>query len=83
MQVIADQIEFCWIHLRGIGALENSLWAYDGRGLRVWLDALAIENSTSTAQPDLGRVRESVNIPLDFYPLCQFSTLWIQYQCAQ
>ncbi|KAF4605560.1 hypothetical protein EYR40_004346 [Pleurotus pulmonarius] len=70
MQIFADRIEFCWTHLRGIGALENSLWGYDGQGMRVWLNALAIESrvtdSPSTAPAS---VKESVNIPLDFYPL--------------
>lgn len=65
MQIFADRIEFCWIHLRGIGALENSLWGYDGRGLRVWLNALTMETPSSTPH----RIKESVNIPLDFYPL--------------
>ncbi|KAJ4499110.1 RIC1-domain-containing protein [Lentinula lateritia] len=32
MQIFAERVEFCWIHLRGIAALENSLWAFDGRG---------------------------------------------------
>lgn len=68
MQILADRVEFCWIHLRGIGALENSLWGYDGRGLRVWLNALAIE-APKTAS---GTVKESVNISLDFYPLCGY-----------
>lgn len=70
MQILADRIEFCWIHLRGIGALENSLWGYDGRGIRVWLDALTIEAVTIDEKRDAYvRVNESVNIPLDFYPL--------------
>lgn len=69
MQIFADRIEFCWIHLRGIGALENSLWGYDGHGMRVWLNALAIESSLSTQVPQ--SVKESVNIPLHFYPLCR------------
>lgn len=74
MQIFADRIEFCWIHLRGIGILENSLWGYDGQGIRVWLNALAIESPSS---PDEGpqSVKESVNIPLDFYPLCKFLRL--------
>ncbi|KAH7915124.1 RIC1-domain-containing protein [Hygrophoropsis aurantiaca] len=68
MQIFADRIEFCWIHLRGIGALENSLWGYDGQGIRVWLNALAIESDSSVKRgPNC--VKESVNIPLDFYPL--------------
>ncbi|KAJ6626842.1 RIC1-domain-containing protein [Mycena sp. CBHHK59/15] len=70
MQIFADRIEFCWIHLRGINALENSLWAYDGQGIRVWLNALAIEAprlDDPNEAPDT--VKESVNIPLDFYPL--------------
>lgn len=73
MQIFADRIEFCWIHLRGIGTLENSLWGYDGQGIRVWLNALAIETPQSP-NPDVDapeNVKESVNIPLDFYPLCE------------
>lgn len=75
MQIFADRIEFCWIHLRGITALENSLWAYDGQGMRVWLNALTIEppqgdvvKDNEVQQQD---IKESVNIPLDFYPLCK------------
>jgi hypothetical protein len=73
MQIFADGIEFCWIHLRGIGALENSLWGYDGKGIRVWLNALAIETppADDPTHPSES-VKESVNIPLDFYPLCEF-----------
>ena len=72
MQILADRIEFCWIHLRGVGALENSLWGYDGRGIRVWLDALTIEAVAIDEKRDAYvRVNESVNIPLDFYPLCK------------
>ncbi|KAF9015469.1 RIC1-domain-containing protein [Cyathus striatus] len=33
MQIFAERIEFCWIHLRGIGSLENSLWAYDSQAV--------------------------------------------------
>ncbi|KIJ68689.1 hypothetical protein HYDPIDRAFT_179745 [Hydnomerulius pinastri MD-312] len=68
MQIFADRIEFCWIHLRGIGALENSLWGYDGQGIRVWLNALAIESPSSPDEAPQS-VKESANIPLDFYPL--------------
>ena len=79
LQIFADRIEFCWIHLRGIGALENSLWAYDGQGIRVWLSALSIEapmQDNSSNPPD--NVKESVNIPLDFYPLCRLTcTLYL------
>ena len=72
IQVFADRIEFCWIHLRGIGALENSLWAYDGDGMRVWLNALSMDSpQLSDASPE--NVKESVKIPLDFYPLCESS----------
>ena len=74
MQILADRIEFCWIHLRGIGALENSLWGYDGQSIRVWLDALAIEAPSPTEEdhevPEF--VKESVNIPLEFYPMCKY-----------
>ncbi|KAF5375289.1 hypothetical protein D9758_000014 [Tetrapyrgos nigripes] len=67
MQIFADRVEFCWIHLRGITSLENSLWAFDGKGIRVWLNALAIEAPNSAV--DGASVKESVNIPLEFYPL--------------
>ncbi|KAG6844276.1 hypothetical protein H0H87_008225 [Tephrocybe sp. NHM501043] len=71
MQIFADRIEFCWIHLRGIGTLENSLWGYDGQGIRVWLNALAIEapQQRESDEDEPENVKESVNIPLDFYPL--------------
>ena len=71
MQIFADRIEFCWTHLRGIGALENSLWAYDGQGIRVWLNALAIEAPAVAGDEVSSSVKESVTIPLDFYPLCE------------
>ena len=75
MQILADRIEFCWIHLRGIGTLENSLWGYDGRGIRLWLDALTIEAVAVDPQSDTYEsVQESVNIPLNFYPLCECKT---------
>lgn len=70
IQVFADRVEFCWIHLRGIGALENSLWAYDGDGMRVWLNALSMESPPDVSPEN---VKESVKISLDFYPLCEFS----------
>ena len=70
IQVFADRIEFCWIHLRGIGALENSLWAYDGDGMRVWLNALSMESPPDVSPEN---VKESVKISLDFYPLCESS----------
>ncbi|KAI5123710.1 hypothetical protein M0805_000304 [Coniferiporia weirii] len=68
MRVLADRIEFCWIHLRGIGSLENSLWGYDGRGIRVWLNALSLDSHPDPNCPS-DAVQESVNIPLEFYPL--------------
>ncbi len=72
MQIFADRIEFCWIHLRGIGALENSLWGYDGQSMRVWLNALSIEAPAHDSPGDILQksVKENVSIPLDFYPLC-------------
>lgn len=88
LQVLADRVESYWTHLAGIGTLENSLWAWDGERLRVWLDALTVDRveSASTSsnngrevEPGVvggggyKRVGESVSIPLDFYPLCRFS----------
>ena len=70
IQVFADRVEFCWIHLRGIGALENSLWAYDGDEMRVWLNALSMESPPDVSPEN---VKESVKISLDFYPLCESS----------
>ncbi len=71
LQLLSDRIEFCWIHLRGIGALENSLWGYDGQNIRVWLNALAIETPDRSVQVQPDHVKESVSIRLDFYPLCE------------
>lgn len=74
IQVLAERIEFCWIHLRGVGALENSLWAYDAQGIRVWLNALNLEQQQHRQQITdtdvVEDVKENVKIPLDFYPLC-------------
>lgn len=74
MQILADRVEFCWIHLRGIGALENSLWGYDGQSLRIWLNALSIEPTKSSPEDDAAdgaslAPKESLSIQLDFYPL--------------
>ncbi|GAA5973403.1 hypothetical protein JCM11641_003115 [Rhodosporidiobolus odoratus] len=70
LQILADHVEFYWTHLRGIGTLENSLWAWDGSKVRIWLDALTIEKVRVDARRDAYEtVKESVAIPLDFYPL--------------
>lgn len=80
LQVLADKIEYYWTHLSGIGTLENSLWGWDGKAIRVWLNALTIESSSVhplpslSAQESLTAVKESVSIPLDFYPLCEDSS---------
>ena len=78
MQILADHIEFCWIHLRGIGSLENSLWGYDGGTLRVWLDALNIDMPQTEERTT---VPESVSMTLDFYPLCKLSRGPIVRRC--
>lgn len=71
MQVLADGIESYWTHLHGVGTLENSLWGWDGSRMRVWLDALTIEHGKESEEGEgYERVRESVGIRLDFYPLC-------------
>lgn len=79
MQILHERIEFCWTHLAGIGALENSLWGFDGNTMRIWLYALAIESSPKT--PIVGDeevdddgdafrgIKESVTLPLMFYPV--------------
>lgn len=75
--MLADKIEFYWTHLSGIGTLENSLWGWDGKTIRVWLNALTIEASAVQHVPSLNSseslsaVKESVAIPLEFYPLCE------------
>lgn len=80
-QVLADRVETYWTHLSGIGTLENSLWAWDGERLRVWLDALTVDRveSGGTKGEERGykRVGESVSIPLDFYPLCEVSFIFV------
>ncbi|GAA5919951.1 hypothetical protein JCM6882_000223 [Rhodosporidiobolus microsporus] len=70
LQILADRVEFYWTHLSGIGTLENSLWAWDGSKVRIWLDALTIEKVRVDARRDAYEtVKESVAIALDFYPL--------------
>ncbi|ORY32121.1 RIC1-domain-containing protein [Naematelia encephala] len=70
MQVLADRIEAYWTHLHGVGTLENSLWGYDGSGMRIWLDALTIEATKVDSVKDAYEsVQESVHLRLDFYPL--------------
>lgn len=72
LQVLADGIESYWTHLQGVGTLENSLWGYDGKRLRVWLDALTIEETkVDSAKDAYETVQESVSLSLDFYPLCE------------
>jgi hypothetical protein len=55
MQILGDRIEYYWTHLQGIGTLENSLWGYDGTGIKLWLDALTIEQ----ARPHNGSLADS------------------------
>lgn len=70
LQILADRVEFYWTHLSGIGTLENSLWAWDGERVRIWLDALTIEKVRVDVRRDAYEtVKESVAIALDFYPL--------------
>ncbi|CAD6885222.1 unnamed protein product [Tilletia laevis] len=52
MQILADRIEYYWTHLQGIGSLENSLWGYDGHGIKLWLDALTIEQAEYVGDED-------------------------------
>lgn len=83
MQILADKIEYYWTHLQGIGTLENSLWGYDGTGIKLWLDALRIPPSGPDEQldsddedeeqeqlPEYKTIESSVSMSLDFYPLC-------------
>ena len=56
--------------MRGVGALENSLWGFDGEALRIWLDALTITSQAETTL-HVDSVVENVRLPLEFYPLCR------------
>lgn len=84
MQILGDQIEYYWTHLQGIQTLENSLWGYDGRGIKVWLNALKIRADSEddgkasvvkarAVENEVKTVRESLNLEIDFYPLCEFN----------
>lgn len=90
MQILGDRIEYYWTHLQGIGTLENSLWGYDGKGIKLWLDALTIEQAEPLYEdedwedngelrddeddrPEYKTIDESLSIPLDFYPLCEYT----------
>ncbi|UZJ55318.1 hypothetical protein CBS101457_004638 [Exobasidium rhododendri] len=53
LQILGDKIEYYWTHLQGIGTLENSLWGYDGHGIKIWLDALTIESAEKRVNPTL------------------------------
>jgi hypothetical protein len=47
--------------------------------MRVWLNALTLEASSDPAsESQNGHVRESVNVPLDFYPLCKFNQVLLR-----
>ena len=85
MQILADQVEFYWTHLQGIGALENSLWGYNGSSIKVWLNALTLDDERRRAiagsttsdsdeaeqEDDIHKtIDESVTLSMDFYPLC-------------
>lgn len=81
MQVLAERIEFYWTHLSGIGTLENSLWGWDGKQIRIWLDALTIEKVKVDARRDAYEsVTESVAIALDFYPLGERPPISSEYR---
>jgi len=46
----------------------------------VWLNALAIETPSSEGQTDAPEsIKESLNIPLDSYPLCEFKLRTIEF----
>lgn len=70
LQILCSHVEFYWTHLSGIGTLENSLWAWDGTMIRIWLERLTIEKVKVDKRRDrYESVLESVGIPLNFYPL--------------
>jgi hypothetical protein len=70
LQILAEQIEFYWTHLSGIGTLENSLWGWNGKEILIWLDALTIEKVRVDEERDTYEsVSESAAIVLEFYPL--------------
>ncbi|GAA98116.1 hypothetical protein E5Q_04799 [Mixia osmundae IAM 14324] len=64
MQILADRIEYYWTHPSGVGALEGSLWAYNGQEVRVWLNIVTRSSGGSESIQN-----DSLSIPLDFYPL--------------
>ncbi|PLW15504.1 hypothetical protein PCANC_15687 [Puccinia coronata f. sp. avenae] len=81
MQILAERVEFYWagrqlIHGQ-LALLENSLWAWDGKQICVWLDALAIDNVYSPPHPEKElQLRQNrlptesrLTIPLNFHPL--------------
>lgn len=75
LQVLASRIEFYWTHLASAGTktpagLENSLWGWNGKEVRIWMDALTIEKVKVDAERDSYEVvSESKVIELEFYPL--------------
>ena len=61
LQVLGSGIENFWMCPLSDGAVHDSIWAFDGKSMRVWLDPLAA--------PD-----QHFDIPLDFYPLVILSS---------
>jgi hypothetical protein len=83
MHILADHVEFYWAGRQfanhdELGLLENSLWAWDGKQIVVWLDALALDDDNfpgreKIASGDKCQPFESrLTIPLNFHPLCEF-----------
>ncbi|KAA1084998.1 hypothetical protein PGTUg99_006800 [Puccinia graminis f. sp. tritici] len=80
MHILADHVEFYWAGRQftnhdELGLLENSLWAWDGKQIVVWLDALALDGDNfpgreKIASGDKCQPFESrLTIPLNFHPL--------------
>lgn len=79
LQILADRVEFYWagrqLTLSSPGMLENSLWAWDGRKICVWLDALSIDdedlllNEDKAGLENYQAVEGRLTIPLNFHPL--------------
>ncbi|KAG9303646.1 hypothetical protein G9A89_018543 [Geosiphon pyriformis] len=71
LHVLADKIEFYWMANRGVGSLKNSLWACDGKGVKIWMNIWSQEEKAKDWQNDvlLSANKEGLHILLEFYPL--------------
>lgn len=72
--MLATRVEFFWVSKSDerISYLWNSLWAFDGSGVKVWTNLLVEDGedgSKKTSWKNSDTFKESIYMDLNFYPL--------------